>query len=353
MIRNRLQWFTALCVLGFFVSLTAHASSVSLAWTASTDASVVGYKVYRNDQSGAGYLPLTASPIQMASYTDSAVVAGKSYSYEVTSVNSSGVESSPSNSVTANLACSYSISPRSASFTAAGGTGKISVTTTTACSWTASSSAAWVTVSPISGTGSGSVSFTVAANTTTSTRMSTVTVAGQSVSISQAAGTGGGGTTPQTLNFLPTDDAYVSQEEPTRNFGSASTLRVRYGRLTSYMRFNVTGVTGTVTKAVIRMYVIEDSAEGGKCFQVANTYRSSATAWVEGGITYNNAPTIGTTALCGLGSVKIGTWVEHDVTAAVKGNGVFSFAISNSVSDRAQFGSSEGSNKPVLVISTN
>jgi fibronectin type 3 domain-containing protein len=64
--------------------------SVNLSWNASS--SVVGYNVYR------GIMPGTYSKINSAldpntAYTDSTVVAGTTYYYAATSVNSSGQES--------------------------------------------------------------------------------------------------------------------------------------------------------------------------------------------------------------------------------------------------------------------
>jgi len=69
-----------------------------------------------------------------------------------------------------------------------GGTASLSVTAGTGCAWTASSNAGFVTItSGTSQSGNGSVNVTVSENTGDA-RTATLTVAGQSVSISQAAG---------------------------------------------------------------------------------------------------------------------------------------------------------------------
>jgi hypothetical protein len=73
--------------------------SVTLNWTASVGAS--GYNVYRSSVTGGPYTKLNASPIATTSYTDSAVQAGQTYYYVLTSVNSSGVESAFSTEVSA------------------------------------------------------------------------------------------------------------------------------------------------------------------------------------------------------------------------------------------------------------
>jgi Zn-dependent metalloprotease len=107
--------------------------------------------------------------------------------------------------------CSFSISPTSASFAAAGGTQSVTVTTQAGCNWTAASNNSFITVtSGASGSGSGTVNYSVAANTSTA-RSGSLTIAGLTHSVSQA-GTGGGctnaivnpgfetGTTPWTIS---------------------------------------------------------------------------------------------------------------------------------------------------------
>jgi fibronectin type 3 domain-containing protein len=75
---------------------------VELSWDApasSTDP-VVGYHVYRANSSGS-YVLLNSSANPPTSYTDTTVVAGTTYNYEVKSVDASGVESLPSGVFTA------------------------------------------------------------------------------------------------------------------------------------------------------------------------------------------------------------------------------------------------------------
>ncbi len=85
-------------------------------------------------------------------------------------------------------ACTFSISPTSASFTSAGGTGRITVTTTAGCAWTAKSNVAWITITAgASGSGSGAVSYSVAANTSTASRTGTITAAGKTFTVTQAS----------------------------------------------------------------------------------------------------------------------------------------------------------------------
>jgi hypothetical protein len=78
------------------------AYEVQLTWDApasSTDA-VAGYHIYRSS-GGAAYQLLNTSVNTPTTYTDTTVQDGVTYNYEVTSVDASGVESTPSNVYTA------------------------------------------------------------------------------------------------------------------------------------------------------------------------------------------------------------------------------------------------------------
>ena len=75
--------------------------SIMLTWGASTSAGVVGYNVYRGTVAGGPYTLLTSSPVSATSYTDTTGQAGQTYYYVVTSIDSSNVQSSYSNVVSA------------------------------------------------------------------------------------------------------------------------------------------------------------------------------------------------------------------------------------------------------------
>lgn len=73
---------------------TATTYSVNLSWNASSD--VAGYNIYRSTTSTGTYAKINPSVDANTAYTDSTVVAGQTYYYEATSVNSSGQESARS-----------------------------------------------------------------------------------------------------------------------------------------------------------------------------------------------------------------------------------------------------------------
>jgi HYDIN/CFA65/VesB family protein/ASPM-SPD-2-Hydin domain-containing protein/centrosomal CEP192-like protein len=74
--------------------------SVTLNWTASTS-SVSGYNVYRSTTNGSGYAKINSSLVGSSTYDDTTVQSGTTYYYVVTSVDSSGNESTDSNQATA------------------------------------------------------------------------------------------------------------------------------------------------------------------------------------------------------------------------------------------------------------
>ncbi len=86
--------------------------------------------------------------------------------------------------------CAYTAAPTTQNFNATGGNGTLNVTATTGCGWTAVSNNPFITVtSSNTGTGNGTVTFNVATNIAAA-RTGTLTVAGQTINITQGAGTG-------------------------------------------------------------------------------------------------------------------------------------------------------------------
>jgi len=158
--------------------------------------------------------------------------------------------------------------------------------------------------------------------------------------------------TPPPIVLNPTDDAYVKSDQATTNFGTATTLRMRQAAiiLNSYLKFVVSGISGPVSSAKLRMKVTTASSSGGSVYSVSNNYLGTSTPWIENGLNYNNAPAISGTPWSTVGSVTVGQVVEFDVTPAIAGNGTFSFGLKNSSTTAVQYSSEEGATKPELVI---
>ena len=141
----------------------------------------------------------------------------------------------------------------------------------------------------------------------------------------------------------------MSQASPTTThptgsqiYNLASTTAATRG----YVKFNVTGVTGTVTSAKLRLWVTDGTDNGGAWWQVANTWTEAAVTWANG-----PAPTSG--VLVGDPAATVaGSWLEINVTVRVTGNGTYSFASMPTSTNAEKFSTREGVNPAQLVIVT-
>jgi 3-phytase len=166
---------------------------------------------------------------------------------------------------------------------------------------------------------------------------------------------------PRTVTLKPIDDAQVKSTSPESNYGAFEALRLRSGNPASstdpiyngYLKFQVTGVIGKVRNAKLRLYVTDDSPDGGSVYSVSTDYAGTSAPWDETGLNWNNAPAISGTPLSAAGPASPSTWVELDVTAAVSGNGVYAFGMSSASSNSVIYSSKEGTNPPELVIMAN
>jgi len=190
---------------------------------------------------------------------------------------------------------------------------------------------------------------TVPAGATTG-KIRVVTSDGTALSAADYTLTSGGSGT--TVTFTPIHDAYTKSSMPTSSYGASSTLRVRKSstdNMNTYFKFEVTGII-TVQRATLRLYVTDDGNDAGKLYLVSNTFKGSSTLWKQSTLNWNNAPEIAGTALSAVGAVGIGTWIEFDITSAVRSDGLYSFALTNNSSNTIGFSSREGANPPQLLI---
>ncbi|HMB23820.1 MAG TPA: DNRLRE domain-containing protein, partial [Anaerolineales bacterium] len=152
--------------------------------------------------------------------------------------------------------------------------------------------------------------------------------------------------TPAVNTFLPVGDAYVTAGSPASNYGSATTLRTDASPdIHSYLRFDVQGLTGRVTKATLRIYANSTSSQG------CTINSAGSNSWDENTITYNNAPSVGGT-LGSSGAFGGGEWVEVDVTSYITGSGFYNLALTTPSSTAISFASRESLNAPQLIIET-
>ena len=143
----------------------------------------------------------------------------------------------------------------------------------------------------------------------------------------------------------PVADSRVLQASPTVNTGTASRLDVDNPGEQSYLRFNVTGVTGTVQSAKLRLFVRNGSANAPSLYFTDNT-------WTETGITWNNKPAATGPAIADVTTATSGTWSEYDLTGDITGNGTYNFVLLPDSTDGIQYDSREGTSPPQLVVTS-
>jgi acid phosphatase type 7 len=154
-----------------------------------------------------------------------------------------------------------------------------------------------------------------------------------------------------TTVFNPVADAYVSSSSPNTNYGTSTHLRAQGSspNYQSYLRFDVQGLTGQVTGAVLRLSPLAS--------QTIDVRAVSDSSWGETTIKYSNAPPVGDVAATS-GTVYAAPpqWAAINVTSLVQGNGAVSMALtspSTSTTLRDFSSRNAGSSKaPQLVVQT-
>jgi hypothetical protein len=140
-------------------------------------------------------------------------------------------------------------------------------------------------------------------------------------------------------------DAWVEQDNPTRNNGTSSTFIVdTKPRREAYVRFTVAGLTGVVQQATLRLFATDGTNNGPAANLAGNT-------WSETEITWNTKPPLISTGVDDKGKIAANTWVEFNVTSLVTGDGTYTFTFPPASADGVTFSSREaGASGPQLVI---
>jgi acid phosphatase type 7 len=149
------------------------------------------------------------------------------------------------------------------------------------------------------------------------------------------------------LTFIAEADAQVNEEDPDKNAGTSTFLQVDGANepgVESFIRFTVTGISGSIQNAILRVYDTTNASENGPAVYATDN------SWTEAEITWNNRPSRTSEELDNQDNISTDTWVDYDVTAAVTGDGTFSFVLAADSGDAATFSSRQGSQPPELVI---
>jgi hypothetical protein len=150
-----------------------------------------------------------------------------------------------------------------------------------------------------------------------------------------------------TSTFNPVADAYVNEGSAGSNYGALTTLRADASPIVrSYLRFDVQGLSGTVTRATLRIFTNSASSTGYEVRSVADN------SWAEGAINYSNAPAFdGVTGTSG--AFGTAAWTAVDITLLITGNGTYNIALTTTNNTAFSLASREsGANAPQLIIET-
>jgi PKD repeat protein len=157
-----------------------------------------------------------------------------------------------------------------------------------------------------------------------------------------------------TLTLNPIADSYVSSSNLTGNYGTQTTMKVREGdgsttnpNYRTYLKFDVSGVSGTVSAVTLRLFVTDPSANIESVFVVGDS------SWTETAITYTNAPAISGSAVGTTKSAPAGAYVSITLTptSVTPGNSPLTLALKSSGTDSLIVSTREDSaNKPQLIV---
>jgi parallel beta-helix repeat protein len=148
-----------------------------------------------------------------------------------------------------------------------------------------------------------------------------------------------------SLTFIANADSYVYQGGANLNYGTNAQLRVDGDAGTiyeSYLKFSVSGITGTIKSAILRVYSTSATADGPTVY--------ATTDWTEKGITWNTRPARTSSGLDDKGAIAIGVWIPYNVTAQIISDGTYSFVLVPTGNDAVSFSSREGTKPPQLVL---
>ncbi len=153
---------------------------------------------------------------------------------------------------------------------------------------------------------------------------------------------------PASKSFKAIADAWVDQRHPGANHGASRRLFVdgNAGRgrdLRTYLKFKVTGLAGTVERAVLRLWVTNGTTNGP-------TVAPTRTNWSGGRLTWRNRPGPTGPVVANAGALAAGRWAEFNVTALVRRNGTYAFLLRSTSADGLVASSMQGAHPPRLIV---
>jgi hypothetical protein len=151
--------------------------------------------------------------------------------------------------------------------------------------------------------------------------------------------------TTERVPFLATADAYVTADSSGSNFGVNTRLRTdSTPSMRVYFKFNLTELPSNYRKVVLRVFGTSSNDTG------YTVHRVGSNSWGEKNITWETAPNVNDTVLARSGVVRTGVWNAIDVTSAISGPGVYTFALKTASGATISVASRETTTKPRLVV---
>jgi PKD repeat protein len=153
-------------------------------------------------------------------------------------------------------------------------------------------------------------------------------------------------------------DVKANLASPDKNYGSDATIRVKSGEYESFLRFTVSGLSGSVTGASLRLKAVTQANQnGGIVYSMGSTLRDGSTTWLETNITWNTRPLTGFTQLATVGPVDPAVnggvvTVPLPASAFAGGNGTYNLALKTSSTSSAYYASKEAGGGAQLLLTT-
>jgi glucose/arabinose dehydrogenase len=153
-----------------------------------------------------------------------------------------------------------------------------------------------------------------------------------------------------TATFSPQADARVEEANTSTNYGTSNYMRTVAAPdpdVESYLRFQLSGIAGTVQSAKLRLYDVNNATVDGPA-----AYGTSS-SWTETGISWSNRPARVSGPYDDKGAIAANSFVEWDVKPLVTGNGAVSLVHATTSADGANFASREDSTttrRPQLIV---
>jgi hypothetical protein len=145
--------------------------------------------------------------------------------------------------------------------------------------------------------------------------------------------------------FVPTADAYVSDDAPNSSYGTLSYWWVDASPVRqSYLLFSLSNLAGrTIVDVRLRLYQLNSSSNGGQISSMTST------SWTES-VTWNTRPAIDGAQLGSFGNVSTNLWYEADLGAMSLTDGLTSLALNSTDSDGAKWSSRQSLQPPQLIV---